>query len=64
MYSSANDPLQKGMVKVMLIKNEPTAVNGNITGRMYVFRNINDIHWVDRRDALSMKELNALQIFY
>jgi hypothetical protein len=54
----------KGMVKVMLIKNTPMVLNGNITGRMYVFRNLNDTHWVDKRDAMSMKEVNELQVFY
>jgi hypothetical protein len=63
-YSSENTQLQKGMVKVKLIKNKPAVLNGNITGRMYVFRNINDINWVDKRDAISMKEINSLLIFY
>lgn len=63
-YLSDNNQSQKGMVKVKLIQNNPMVLNGNITGRMYVFRNINDCNWVDKRDVMSMKEINGLQIFY
>lgn len=61
-YSASNNQPQKGMAKVMLIKNTPMVLNGNITGRMYVFRNINDINWVDKRDAMSIKVMDALQV--
>lgn len=64
MYSSENNQSQKGVVKVKLIENTPMVLKGNITGRMYVFRNINDLNWVDKRDVMSMKEINGLQIFY
>jgi hypothetical protein len=64
MFSSGNNQSQKGMVKVKLIQNNALVLNGAITGRMYVFRNINDINWVDKRDAISMKETNGLQIFF
>lgn len=63
-YSSGNDQPQKGMVKVKLIENNALVLTGDITGRMYVFRSINDINWVDKRDAMSMKEINGLQIFF
>ncbi len=63
-YSSGNNQSQKGMVKVKLIEDNALVLNGNITGRMYVFRNINDINWVDKRDAMSMKEIKGLQIFF
>ncbi len=63
-YSSEKSQLQKGMVKVKLTENTPMALNGNITGRMYVFRNMNDINWVDKRDAMDMKGINGLQVFY
>ncbi len=63
-YSSGNNKSQKGMVKVKLTENTPMVINGNITGRLYVFGNINDINWVDERDVMSMKEINGLQIFY
>ena len=63
-YTANNIPSKKGMVKVMLIKNTPMTLNGNVTGRMYVFRNMNDIHWVDKRDAMSMQQVNELQVFY
>ena len=64
MFSSGNNQSQKGMVKVKLVQNNALVLNGAITGRMYVFRNISDINWVDKRDAISMKEINGLQIFF
>ncbi|HZH67306.1 MAG TPA: hypothetical protein VEY10_20615 [Flavisolibacter sp.] len=64
MYSSEANSSQRGMVKVKLIKDTAVVVNGNITGRMYVFRTTNDINWVDKRDAISMKEADGLQVFY
>lgn len=63
-YSAGSRPSQKGLVKVILTDNEPQIVNGNVTGRMYVFRNINDTNWVDNRDAISMKGIKGLQIIY
>ena len=63
-YSSQNNESQKGMVKVKLIENSALVLNGDVTGRMYIFRNINDINWVDKRDAISMKGTKGLQIFY
>jgi hypothetical protein len=64
MYASENNHSQNGTVKVMLISNTPMVVNGDITGRMYVFRNMNDINWIDKRDAMSLKGIEGLQIFY
>jgi hypothetical protein len=63
MYSSGNNQSPKGSVKVMLTENTPLEINGNITGRLYVFTHINDTRWVDKRDAMEMKEINGLQIF-
>ncbi len=63
-YSSESNQSQKGMVKVILKENTPTVLNGDITGRIYVFRKINDLNWVDKRDVMSMNEINGLQIFY
>lgn len=62
-YSAENNRSHKGMVKVKLIKDTPMALSGNVTGRIYVFRNLDDIHWVDKRDAMSMKGEEALQLF-
>ena len=62
-YSSANRQVPKGMVKVQLIKNKPVAMNGNITGRMYIFRTAHEVQWVDKRDALQMMEKEELQVF-
>ena len=63
MYSNQN-VVQKGMTKVKLIKNEPVVLSGNITGRMYVFRNINDLISMDTRDVMSMKKIDGLQIMF
>lgn len=61
-YSSEKSPLQKGMVKVMLTENAPRVLNGDFTGRMYVFRNQNDFNWVDKRDAIGMKHMQGVQV--
>ena len=63
-YTSESNQLQKGMVKVILTKNTSMVLNGDITGRMYIFRNMNDLNWVDKRDAINMKGIDGLQIFY
>lgn len=63
-YATASIPLPKGMVKVKLVKGSAVVVNGDITGRMYVFRNINDTNWVDKRDMAGLKEWEGLQVFY
>jgi hypothetical protein len=61
-YSTQND-MSKGLVKVMLIQNGSLVLNGDITGRTYVFRTTNDVNWVDSRDVISMKKQKGLQIF-
>lgn len=61
-YNTANNQNPIGMVKVKLITNKSIVLNGNITGRAYVFRKINDINWVDKRDALSLMETQDLQL--
>ena len=63
-YSLENDQSKKGMVKVILINDHPRVVNGDVTGRMYVFRKYNDVNWVDKRDAVSMKNIRGLQVTY
>jgi hypothetical protein len=50
------------MVKVMLTENAPRVLNGDFTGRMYVFRNQNDFNWVDKRDAIGMKHMQGVQV--
>lgn len=63
-YSSENSNSKKGMVKVILKENSPLIVNGNVTGRMYIFNKINDVNWIDNRDILSLTENNKLHIVY
>ena len=62
MYTASNNENPKGMVRVKLIQNESIVLNGNITGRTYIFRVINDINWVDKRDAMSLSESQGLQL--
>jgi hypothetical protein len=64
MYRNNNtiEKANKGMVKFKLTQTEPIIVNGDITGRMYVFRNMNDSNWVDKRDASSLHQIQGLQI--
>ena len=64
LYSTEINQSQKELVKVKLIQNNPLVLNGNITGRDYVFKKINDINWVDKRDVISMKETTGLQVFF
>lgn len=63
-YSAGNNQPQKGTVKVVLVENKPKTLNGNVTGRMYVFNKIHDINWVDRRDAVGMEEVKGLQVVH
>lgn len=56
MYVESTNKASQGMVKVKLIKDNPIVLNGDITGRTYIFRVINDINWVDKRDAMNLKE--------
>jgi hypothetical protein len=63
-YTAGNDQSRKGMVKVVLIENKPQVLNGNVTGRMYVFRSLNDLNWVDKRDVIGMEEVKGLQVVY
>lgn len=63
-YTHESRPLQRGNVKVQLIGETPMVVNGEITGRMYVFKSKNDINWVDKRDAISMDTMIELQVLY
>ncbi len=62
LYSQEHNANNKGMVKVKRIENSPLVINGDITGRAYVFRGLNEINWVDKRDALSMFEKDGLQL--
>jgi hypothetical protein len=64
MYSSGDQESRRGMVKVKLVENNPLVLSGDITGRMYVFRYINDINWIDKRDVLSMKHIRGLEVLY
>ena len=63
-YNSGNKQSQNGAVKVVLVENNSKVLNGNVTGRMYVFNKIHDINWVDRRDAVGMEEVKGLQVVY
>lgn len=40
----------KNSVKVRLTANKPVVINGNVTGRTYIFGRKGDINNVDKRD--------------
>lgn len=61
-YSSAGSVQQNGMIRVQLLAETPLSINGNVTGRMYIFRNKGDFLWVDKRDAPYMKEVAGLDV--
>jgi hypothetical protein len=44
----------KGMVRVKLIQDLPMVINGDITGRMYIFKNNSEPIWMDKRDSISL----------
>ena len=55
---------QIGMVKVKLIQNTSFVFHGNITGRMYVFQNLGDLLWIDKKDAINLSNSKVLQVIY
>jgi hypothetical protein len=64
-YSSTNtnqEVAPMGTRQVKLIKDGVYTITGNITGRVYVFKKMNDVNWVDQRDMLSMQNIKELQI--
>jgi hypothetical protein len=64
-YSSANtnqEAAPMGVRQVQLVKEGPFTITGNITSRVYVFKKINDVNWVDRRDLLQMENVKELQV--
>ena len=61
-YASQKVSEQRGMVKVQLIENKPMILRGKKTGRLYKFKNINEIILVDKRDAINYKEIEELII--
>jgi hypothetical protein len=61
---SAPEQAHKGMVKVKLVGAPSLIINGDVTGRMYVFRNPDDINWMDKRDAMHIEHVKELQIIY
>lgn len=63
-YSSEKNQIQKNAVKVKLTTEKPMVLNGDITGRMYVFERKNDINWIDNRDVLGFKNIKQIQILY
>ena len=63
-YMLENNQSQKGVVKVILTSDTYMELNGDITGRPYVFRNIDDFNWVDKRDIMSMTDIVGLQILH
>lgn len=51
-----------GMRQVKLVQKGLFTITGDVTGRVYVFKKINDIVWVDKRDLVYMEEVEELQL--
>jgi hypothetical protein len=51
-----------GMIQVKLVQGGLFTITGDITGRVYVFKKMNDITWVDKRDLMYMEQVKELQI--
>lgn len=51
-----------GSRQVKLIKEGVYTIRGNTTGRVYLFRKINDVNWVDQRDLMYMQDVKELQV--
>lgn len=64
MYKTTDNRRQSGSVKVMLVKNKAVTINGDVTGRLYLFRNKNDTLWIDAGDAAYMRGNKDLQVFF
>ncbi|MBA3704353.1 MAG: hypothetical protein H0W84_00190 [Bacteroidetes bacterium] len=54
----------RGMNQVKLVQQDPLKINGDVTGRIYEFKKMNDIIWVDKRDLMGMKTIKGLQLFF
>jgi hypothetical protein len=50
------------MRQVKLVQKGLFTITGDITGRVYVFKKINDINWVDKRDVVYMEKVEELQL--
>lgn len=61
-YSQSTQSSKVGMVKVKLTENKSMVINGAYTGRAYIFRKLNELVWVDKRDAMSMDVISALHV--
>lgn len=61
-YLTHPAPNKRGMVKIILIENPPRVLNGEITGRTYIFSKLQEILWVDKRDSYQMQAVPGLQI--
>jgi hypothetical protein len=51
-----------GTRQVKLIKEGVYTITGNTTGRVYVFKEINDVNWVDQRDLIYIQDVKELQV--
>jgi hypothetical protein len=56
------DPAYRNTIKVRLIVNRPLVLNGNITGRTYIFKSKGDINWIDKKDFDVIKDYKSLVV--
>ncbi len=57
-----NQISNQSVAKVKLITEDPVTITGNITGRQYAFRYVNEINLVDPRDLQGLKGMHNLLI--
>jgi hypothetical protein len=62
--SSDRSQATTGMVQVRMVQKQPLVITGDVSGRVYEFKQKNDINWVDRRDLPYMANLMGVLVFH
>lgn len=62
LQGNANQDAHQGMNQMKLVQQGPMEINGDITGRKYIFKKKDDINWVDKRDVINMREIKGLMM--
>lgn len=60
--NTSHEVAPMGTRQVKLIQEGTFSITGNTTGRVYVFKKMNDVNWVDQRDLLYMQNVKGLQV--
>ena len=54
------EAVYKNSLKVILTDSKSVVINGNITGRTYIFKDKGDINYMDKRDFIEIKNIKNL----